>query len=320
MNLSFNQTYSALGGEGWVPRLSALQEEKEIIWAAFGASSECGRLRSVLLRRPGAEIEAVTDASRSLWMELFDPARARDQHDHLAEMYRKLGVQVHYLEAGSISKPNLYFMRDTFAMTPEGAILARPASIMRAGEERLVAQTLTAIGVPIVLSVHGKGTFEGADLMIVNKDLALLARGIRTNAEGVCQVRALLGEIGIREIVEIPLDENCMHLDCMLSIVDRQIALIHPDHYSQMAVQALSRHGFHVLELSDVGEARYGMALNLVAVEPGLVLMPAHNPRTRQMLEGMGVGCVEVDTSELMKGGGAVHCMTGVLQRDAVGS
>jgi N-dimethylarginine dimethylaminohydrolase len=38
------------------------------------------------------------------------------------------------------------------------------------------------------------------------------------------------------------------------------------------------------------------------------------------MLEGMGVRCVEADISELMKGGGAVHCMTGVLQRDAVGS
>ena len=38
--------------------------------------------------------------------------------------------------------PNLMFCADLFVMTPQGAILARPASDVRAGEERWVARGL----------------------------------------------------------------------------------------------------------------------------------------------------------------------------------
>ena len=65
------------------------------VWAACGVTTECGRLRAVLMHRPGREIDDVADASQALWHDLLDPARARDQHDRLTDLYRSRSVEVH---------------------------------------------------------------------------------------------------------------------------------------------------------------------------------------------------------------------------------
>lgn len=310
--------YSGLGGVGWVPRLGSLREEQELVWSPFGVFSECGRLRAVLLHRPGSEVEMVDDARSVLWMDSLHAEKAREQHDALAELYRAHGVAVSYVEDAAGAKPNLYFMRDTFAMTPEGAIVSRPASQIRAGEERIVARALTQLGIPIVLSVHASGTFEGADLMIVDEDLALIGQGRRTNEVGARQVEQLLRGIGSSEVERVRLNDDCMHLDCALNIVDHDLALVHARHLVLPLVAALARHGFRTIEIPDIDEATMGLSMNVVSLEPGLVVMPAGCPVTRGLLEQAGITCLEVDISELMKGGGAIHCLTGVIQRDEV--
>jgi arginine deiminase len=64
-----------------------------------GADSEFGRLRSVLMHRPGLELKRITARTRHLLQ--FDglpwPARAQQEHDALAEVLRTQGVEVIYL-------------------------------------------------------------------------------------------------------------------------------------------------------------------------------------------------------------------------------
>lgn len=308
--------YSVHGGEGWVPRTGSLRDDRNTVWSAFGASSECGRLRSVLLHRPGPEAEGVTDIAGALWVAPIDAPRAREQHDAMAAAYRAHGVVVHYVEDRSHAYPNMLFVRDSYAMTPEGAILARPASLVRAGEERVIARTLAHLGIPIVLSVYGRGTFEGGDLLIVNENLALIGVGLRTNEAGTCQVEQLLRGVGIAEVVRVPVHEEFIHLDCAYSIVAPQVALCHARHPSSEAETALRRHGFRLVKVPDGPENELGLALNVVALEPGLVMMPSGCPETRGLLAEAGVDYLEVEIDELMKGGGAVHCLTGVLHRE----
>ena len=167
------------------------------------------------------------------------------------------------------------------------------------------------------MSVHGRGTFEGADLLLVNEYLAFIARSKRTNESGAWQVTNLLQEIGIGEIVQVQLSSDCLHLDCTLSLLDRDAALLDPERIPQEAVQALRRHGFRILA-APPDEVVLGMSVNLVTIAPGLIVMPSHNPQTKKLLETAGIECIEVEISELMKGGGSVHCMTGVIQRDAI--
>ena len=306
---------AAHGGAGWAPRAAATAQELGTIWGDFGVRSECGRLRAVLMRRPGPEIDGVTDAASALWYDLLEPELARAQHDALAKVYRDHGVAVCTVEETAPDMPNAYFCRDQFAMTPVGAILARPASRSRAGEERYVAQALAALGVPILLSVHGEATFEGADIAVVNDDLVFVGEGQRTNPAGAEQVARLFREVGFGQVEIVHLPYGTGHLDGMLNIVDRDLAIVYPTQLPYRAWETLKRHGFRFLDVPDVGEARRGMAINMVPLAPGHVVMPAGNPITRAALEGEGVACVEVDVSELMKGAGSVHCMTGVLKR-----
>jgi N-dimethylarginine dimethylaminohydrolase len=65
--------------------------------------------------------------------------------------------------------PNLIFMRDLFLMTPEGVLLGRPASTVRAGEERWAQLGLARAGVPLVGAIRGVGSFEVADALWVDR-------------------------------------------------------------------------------------------------------------------------------------------------------
>ena len=52
---------AAYGGEHWSQRTAAMREDMPEWWGDWGVSSECGRLRAVLLRRPGPELDAIED-------------------------------------------------------------------------------------------------------------------------------------------------------------------------------------------------------------------------------------------------------------------
>ena len=309
-------TVSAHGGEGWVPRTATTAEELGAVWADCGVRSECGTLRAVLMHRPGEEIENVEDVAAALWYERLDPDRAREQHDALADLYRAHGVAVHEVGTVPLDKPNAYFCRDTFCMTPIGAVVARMASAARAGEERHAAAALARIGVPIVRSVLGDGLFEGADVVVMSEDLVIVGRGMRTNRSGAEQVAQAFRDAGVPEVLMVEIPYGCGHIDGTINLVDRDLALVYPTQLSWAVYETLLRHGYRVLDLPDQHEAQLGMALNMVPLAPGVVVMCAGNPVTRRMLEGAGVECLEADVSELMKGGGAVHCMTGVIHRD----
>lgn len=192
------------GGPGWQLRAASFAEEMPEVWGDWGVSSEYGRLRAVLMRRPGPEIDDVTDPNAALWLEAMeDTDLARAQHDALTEVYRTHGVTVHYVENGRPDKPNAHFVRDLMLMTPEGAIVTRPASRQRSGEERYVAEALGYLGVPVLMTIHGEGTFEGADVVLVNPELAVLAEGMRTNTAGADQVEWALRQVGYSQIVRL---------------------------------------------------------------------------------------------------------------------
>ena len=152
---------AAYGGDGWSPRTASLGDEIGRLWAPCGIRDEWSPLRAVLLHRPGAEL-AVPDPDAAQLLEPVDPDRAAAEHDLLAAAYREEGVLVRAVEPAAAPTPNLMFCADLFLMTPEGAILGRPASTVRAGEERWIARRLADLGIPIVRMVRGHGTFQGA--------------------------------------------------------------------------------------------------------------------------------------------------------------
>jgi len=278
---------------------------------------EWAPLRAVLLHRPGPELETITDPDRAQMLAPLDAGRARRQHDALARAYRDAGIAVHYVEPAETPPPNLMFVADLLFMTPEGAIVGRPASTVRAGEERFVARRLAELGIPILRTVRGTGTFEGADAAWLDKNTVLLATGLRTNAEGARQVSATLADIGV-SVIETDLPRGSMHLMGILRFVDSGLALAWPHRLARPATKVLKDHGIDVVFIPDEEEARAGFALNFVTLEPRQILMPAGNPTTRSFYESHGIECREVEVGELAKAAGAIGCLTGVIERETV--
>jgi arginine deiminase len=207
------------------------------------------------------------------------------------------------------------FVADLLFMTPEGTILGRPASTVRAGEERWIARRLAELGVPILRSLRGTATFEGADAAWIDPHTVLLATGLRTNREGAAQVTALLQELGV-EVVPVGLPYGAMHLMGTLRFPDRDLAVAWPGRVPYAAVEALRSRGYTLLFPPDKDELKRGMALNFVTLGPRRVLMPAGNPTSQAFYEQAGITCHTVPVDQLLKAAGAMGCLTGVLERE----
>ena len=78
----------AISGEKWFPVDTTLAEDMPVSWGGdWGCSSECNKLRAVLLHRPGAEVENF-DYREVRFRAPVDPEKFRAQHDVLADYYR----------------------------------------------------------------------------------------------------------------------------------------------------------------------------------------------------------------------------------------
>jgi N-dimethylarginine dimethylaminohydrolase len=315
INVDPNHTQSAYGGDGWRPRQHALRDELGSLWGVCGIDSEYRTLTHVLLHRPGAELLASLDPDAVNMLEPLDLAKAQAQHDAMAEAYRANGVTVTYADPAETPRPNQMFMADLFVMTPEGAIVARPASEVRAGEERIAARRLADIGVPIVRSISNRGTFEGADLMWLDPQTAIVGRGLRTNDSGAAQITSVLNDMRIETIV-VDMPFGTMHLMGMLRIVDHNLAIAWPTRLVHRAVEALRYRGYTVAMLPDSDEVRRGAAFNHVTLGPRKILLAAGNSRTQAWYEQHGIECVTTPVTELAKAAGAIGCLTGIVARE----
>ena len=312
-----NSTFdSAYGGDGWSPRIEPLSNEIGNLWSTCGINSEWAPLRSVLLHRPGDELLASDDPQSVQMLAPLDVQLAQAQHDGIAATYEAAGVTVHYVDPATAPTPNQMFVADLMFMTPEGAIVARPASTVRAGEERWVARRLAEAGVPIVRSISGTGVFEGADAMWINTKTVIIGRGLRTNDEAAAQITETLKWIGVETIV-VDLPYGSMHLMGMLRIVDEGLAIAWPTRFVHRGVDALREKGFQIAWLPNDTEANHNKAFNFVTIGPKEILMAANCPDTQAFYESLGVTYHTTNVDELRKAAGAIGCLSGIVERDA---
>ncbi len=307
---------SAYGGENWSPRVLPHGAEIGTVWSGYGAGSEWTRLRAVVMHRPGGELAASSEPEKVQMLAPLDLKRAQAQHDGIAQAYRSAGVEVHYVEPRDMALPNQMFCADLMFMTPAGVVLARPASTVRAGEERRVAARLAALGVPILLTMQGTATFEGADAMWLDARTVIVARGLRTNDAGIRQLSQCLAEQGVATL-PVDLPYGTMHLMGMLRIADKDLAIAWPRRTPHAAVMALRERGYRVAFLPDQEEAQANRALNFVTLAPRRILMVGGNPTTQRFYQELGIDVTAVPADELAKAAGAIGCLTGVLARDA---
>ncbi|MCI9513795.1 MAG: amidinotransferase [Oscillospiraceae bacterium] len=304
----------ALAGERWFSLETTITEDMTKLWGDWGVASEVDTLRAVLMRRPGKEVENF-DWQAARFRAPIDPEKFRAQHDALTDIYRAHGVQVHYIDEQRDDRPNAIFCRDLVFMTPEGAIVTRPAMDARRGEERYAAQKLAELGVPIIRTVCGGATFEGAMGMWIDRHTVILASGVRTNREGYEMVKGELERMGVTQILHMQIPYGHAHIDGLINMASHDVALMHASQVPYDVCDALKKKGIKLLECPSRNEAKETLAINYVALEPGLVVMPAGNPRSQELLENNGIRVIPVEIDEILKGFGAMHCCTAFLKR-----
>jgi N-dimethylarginine dimethylaminohydrolase len=307
---------STLGGPGWLARERTHSEEMRdgLYWSRCGYRSETGRLRQVMLTQPSAAaVAAVTDARAHLMTEPIDFSTLAAQAAAVHDAFHDVGVDIVTLAADN-APPNVLFARDLFFVTPEGAILARMASRQRAGEERYAAAALAAAGIPILATPTAGATFEGADALWLDTRTVMVGVGRRTNAAGAALVTRVLADQGVR-VVRVRLPLVFQHLLGAVTFVDSEVAALHGAAPAELR-ELLVRFGIHAIELAPTADIVACRGMNLVALGPRRVLMPARCPTVKHALERFGVEAREVEVGEYIKAAGGVGCLTGILRRD----
>jgi len=304
------------------PKHNEMEAEVERYWGRrWGATSEVGKLRTVLVHRPGPELKAIEDSTRWLWIGKPDIAKCQEEHDAMVEALRKEKVEVLYLDRSVKDRAKMYFMRDQASVIRGGVILSRMALEIRRGEERYVASRLGELGVPTLRTVHGTGILEGGNFMFLDSQTVLIGQGVRTNREGVRQACEVLAVQGVKDVIAVPqpgyfskFPMGYVHLDVGFNLADRDLGVVFPESIPYELLETLRTRKFRLIEVSQEEASR--MATNFLVLEPSKIVTAAGNPEARKALERHGVDVIEAKVEELMKGGGSVRCMTMPLVRE----
>ena len=285
----------------------------------YGAQGMVGRLRRVVMRRPG-EAMAAADPAAWHYTGAIDLEEARSAHDAFADALRAWDVEVLYHDEPLPDHSDSVFVFDPVLVTDRGTLVLSMGKKLRRGEEVSLARTLQDCGVPVYGRLEGDARVEGGDTMWLDHDTLAVGRGFRTNAEGVRQLRGLLEPLGVTVLdFDLPYftgPEACLHLLSLISPVDVDLAVAYPPLMPTAFWAALHARGVRLLEVPEE-EFTHTQATNVLTVAPRKCIMLNGNPVTRQLLEMAGCEVVTFPGESLsFKAEGGPTCLTRPVLRD----
>lgn len=305
--------------------------ELEASWGrAWGLSNDVGRIRSILMHRPGPEM-AVVDPSKRIerigsygdldehwYFQSEDPPDVpamQAQHDALVAALERRGVEIIYQEGVGDRMLKAVYTRDPLQMVKGGAIVNRMGTRIRRGEELVTTRTLAKHGIPILRTLNGSAVMEGGTFAWLNDRTAVIGCGVRVNREGARQVGEVLAAQGV-ELIVIDLVGYDIHLDVGFLMVDRDLALVSPMNLPHAFLQTLKDLGIDTVEITPEDD---GWIVNGLAIAPRELLIPeGASERTLEELDRKGVTWEVIPYDKVQLNGGGLHCSTTPLIRDAV--
>ncbi len=328
-NYRYNQTIKLFGADA-EPAFET-PEQQEAVWGRrWGCDSDVGRLRLVLMHRPGAEMAVIDPAKRIEEIGAFgDPeagwywqsdeipplAEMQAQHDALVAALEREGVQVAFLDGVSDGRIKSCYTRDSSLAVKGGAVVCRMGPRLRRGEEAVATRTLADLGMPILRTIHGRGLMEGGSFAWIDAKTAVIGRSIRVNEDACRQLEEVLAAQGV-ELIRVDLAGYEIHIDGFFVMIDVDLALIDPDGLPYTFLQRLEALGVRTIEIAPADSS---WIVNCLAVRPGRVIMPeGASNRTLDLLAQHDVEIVTIPYDKMALNGGGIHCSTCPLVRDPV--
>lgn len=256
--------------------------------------------------------------------------------------------------------PNLYFTRDPAACIGRGISINRMREPARQRESLFMQYVMkhhprfSQYDIPVWMDREQHFSIEGGDQLVLSKEVIAIGVSARTAAKAIEKLAINLfksqKEINKVMAVEIPKCRAFMHLDTVLTMVDRNKFTIHPaiqGPKGDMNVYILEKgdqedtvkitHRTNleealkeVLDLSEIvmipcgggdeiaaSREQWNDGSNTLAIAPGVVVTYDRNYVSNAFLRQHGLEVIEIKSSELSRGRGGPRCMSMPIVRES---
>ena len=151
---------------------------------------------TALIRRPSSHLDEgiVSHIER----EPVDVARAVEQWEAYGRRRLRTSGWRTVEVPPADNCPDSVFVEDTMVVFGGTVVISRPGTPTRQPETTAAEQTVSTFGYD-VHRITAPGTLDGGDVLKVG-DIMYVARGGRTNGEGIRQLRAVFSPLGVRVI------------------------------------------------------------------------------------------------------------------------
>lgn len=295
----------------------------------FG-SEKLARLKKVLLHSPIESLSTVTELNYKY--HLFNFVPNVDQYLWEHEQYAQL-LQSHDIEVLQVRDfvhqtkdllgklPNLPYLNDTAVITSKGAILSEMCPGTRAGEEQVVKEVLTNIGIPIFHEFETHEQFEGC--LILSPDTLVIVDTERLLPSTIERFFAKALEIFAEVIyVEAPQTRRFMHADMIFNRISENLAIYFPPAFirtylvrKQKRIEIdlksyLENRNIELIAIDDQEQQNWGCSF--IPLEPNILIHYdiALNDLTKKRLQQRNVQIIEFHPEAILAGGGSLRCLT----------
>jgi N-dimethylarginine dimethylaminohydrolase len=324
----------------WMLHETDFYDEVEQIWGRRWGAEGIGTLREVLVSCP-TENETRPEYAQE-WQYYYSSAagnadlgKLRYQYDRYYDLLREHGVRVNTIEPPVPAIGAYGYLKNLVTLAGGGLVVRGGAIVHRMGlgswqrgREVIWSKVLTALQIPIYLTIHGRGIGEpGAGRWLDSKTF-VFNESVVANEEGLRQIRFVLENLGIELVVAHSpgwVDSigngniGTSHMDMVMLTVDERKVLLAPHLVNYGFVRELKRRDVEIIEVPL--DEYWDLAINGVTLAPGKVLLNEGSATVVRALERAGVEVVQVDFSESHKFAIAgLHCATLELIRDPTNS